>query len=343
MSLDRDFYRLWQHENGTWYIIWSANSGRQYGTKRISTRTTDRREAEQYRAQFLAGLKNPTPAVEPTISYLLDRYRNEHGVNLRSLDTIDQSLKCLKPFFGELFPSHISNSLLKEYAQSRDVSDGTILRRLGILRTALRYAEGNRWIVKQPSFIMPVRQPPPCEIWFTRDQVDILIENALSPHLRLFIKLGLATAARSGAIVELTWNQIDFNRGVIDFGRGHGNKRRAVVPMNEALREALLESRELAQTPFVIEFNGKGVKSVKKSFARLCKDSEIKGSPHVLRHTAATWLIADGVPISEVARLLGDSEKMVEKVYGKHAPEYLKRAVSHLNFKRGNRNPEPNP
>jgi|HubBroStandDraft_6_1064221.scaffolds.fasta_scaffold1483852_2 hypothetical protein len=33
------------------------------------------------------------------------------------------------------------------------------------------------------------------------------------------------------------------------------------------------------------------------------------------------------------ARLLGDSEKTVETVYGKHAPDYLRRAVNSLNLK----------
>jgi hypothetical protein len=40
----------------------------------------------------------------------------------------------------------------------------------------------------------------------------------------------------------------------------------------------------------------------------------------------------DGVPLSEVARLLGNSEAMVEKVYGKHSPDYLRRAVGVLNL-----------
>jgi len=72
----------------------------------------------------------------------------------------------------------------------------------------------------------------------------------------------------------------------------------------------------------------------KAGFRRLCKECSITASPHVLRHTAVTWLIMDGVPLSEVARLLGDSEKTVEKVYGKHAPDYLRRAVNALNLAR---------
>lgn len=158
--------------------------------------------------------------------------------------------------------------------------------------------------------------------------------------MKLFIQIAISTAARSGAILDLTWQQIDFENRLMDFGRGWGNKRRAVVPMNDDVYESLKTARELAESEYVIEYHGKRVASVKAGFRRLCHDCGITASPHVLRHTAATWLIMDGVSLSEVARLLGDSEKTVEKVYGKHAPDYLRRAVSVLKV-RAERIPQP--
>lgn len=337
MSKHNELYRFWTHTNGTIYISWtepSPTKERTSITKRLSTGTTDWKKAEQFRAQFITGLKNAAPKEEPTIEFILDRYRNERGVNTRSLDTIDQHMRPLKEYFGDLLPSHLSNSLFADYIKDLHVSDGTILRRLGILKAAIHYAEGERWIDRQPKFIMPVKQPPPRDVWLTRDEVALLINKAKSEHLRLFIKIAICTAARSGAILDLQWSQIDFEQDMIDFGQGYGNKRRSVVPINQELQEDLLEARELAQSDYVIEYRGEPIKSVKKSFRVLCKECGIKASPHVLRHTAATWLVMESVPLSEVARLLGDSEKTVEKVYGKHSPDYLRRAVGVLNFSR---------
>jgi integrase len=45
-----------------------------------------------------------------------------------------------------------------------------------------------------------------------------------------------------GAILDLTWDRVDFEHGTIDFmpaGRDKTNKRRTVVPMNKRAREAL--------------------------------------------------------------------------------------------------------
>jgi integrase len=100
--------------------------------------------------------------------------------------------------------------------------------------------------------------------------------------------------------------------------------------MNDDVHAALLEARELAQTDHVVEFNGSPLKSVEIAFRRLCKACDIKASLHVLRQTAATWLVMDGVPLREAVRLLGNSEAMVEKVYGKHLRDYLRRAVNSL-------------
>ncbi len=339
MSRDSDKYRLWKHPIGTIYVIWNepsdpaANRFKRQ-TKRVSTGTTDWDEAEQFRAQFIAGLSNAAPQAEPTIGYLLERYRNEHGPTTRCLETIDYHLKALLPFFGQLLPSHVTNKLLIQYASESQNSSGTILRQLRTLSAAMHYAEGNKWIGPVPRFAMPVSAPPPRDLWLTREQVGLLIEKAKSPHIRLFILFAVSTAARSGAILELTWQQIDFEKRLIDFGRGWGKKRRSVVPMNEDVYTALCIAKELAQTDHVIEFNCKPLNSIKGAFRKLCKEANIEASPHVLRHTAATWLVMDGVPLREVARLLGNSEKMVEEVYGKHSPDYLRRAVNALSLKK---------
>jgi integrase len=339
MSRNQDTYRLWQHTNGTWYVIWTERTQTKSNelrsqSRRISTSTTDRKTAEQFRAQFIAELNNPPPPPEPTIVYLLKRYQKEHGVNTRSPITIECHLKSLIPFFGDLLPCHVTNQLLKQYAEAKsELSAGTILRQLGTLKAALRFAQGNRWIAPLPPLKMPVGHPPPRDIWLTREQVGQLIEKAKSSHLRLFIQLAVTTGARSGAILDLTWPQVDFDKGIIDYGKGWGNKRRAIVPVNDDLREALTAAKELALSNYVIEFNGKKIKCVRKSFTRLCEECGFKASPHVLRHTAATWLVMDGVPLSEVARLLGNSEAMVEQVYGKHSPDYLRRAVGVLNLR----------
>lgn len=340
-TTEREHFRLWRRKtNGIWYVV--TGSGAR--TRSVSTGQTERKAAEVRRSQIIADIDNAPPPSDVLIGALLDRYRNEHGVKTRTLSSIDYHLKFLKPYLGDLLPAQITNKSLEGYAGHRQgmgkrkgdkhvaevVSNGTILREIGTLKAALRFAAGNRWIPPMPPLQAPVTQPPPRDRWLSRNDARKLIAEAKSDHVRLFIKLALATAARSGAILDLKWEQVNFERGLIDFGRGYGNKRRAIVPMNDETLKALEAAHKTKLTDYVVEFEKKSVASVKTAFRRLVKRCGIDASPHTLRHTAATWLVMDGVPLAEVARLLGDNEKTVEKVYGKHAPDYLRRAVNAL-------------
>jgi integrase len=49
-------------------------------------------------------------------------------------------------------------------------------------------------------------------------------------------------------------------------------------------------------------------------------------SPHVLRHTAGTWMAQRGVPLWEIAGYLGHSYERTSELYAHHHPDYLQTA-----------------
>jgi integrase len=93
----------------------------------------------------------------------------------------------------------------------------------------------------------------------------------------------------------------------------------------------------LAGSHFV-EFNGRPVKSVKTGFNKAVALARLSGEgskmvPHTLRHTAATWLVQRGVPAWQAAGYLGMSIEMIERVYGHHSPEHLRKAAEAITRK----------
>jgi hypothetical protein len=60
---------------------------------------------------------------------------------------------------------------------------------------------------------------------------------------------------------------------------------------------------------FFVEWNGRPITtSVKTGFASAVEGAKIEhATPHTLRHTAATWLMQNGVEIREAAGFLGMS------------------------------------
>lgn len=78
----------------------------------------------------------------------------------------------------------------------------------------------------------------------THSQFERFLDAVRAPPARLYALIGLYTMARPTAILELTWDRIDFVRGLVDFnpdGRRQTQKRRPVVFENQPLRDALQE------------------------------------------------------------------------------------------------------
>ena len=80
---------------------------------------------------------------------------------------------------------------------------------------------------------------------------------------------------------------------------------------------------------FAVEWNEKPVRDVDKAFRNVARAAGLSHiSPHVLRHTAATWLMQSGADKWEAAGYLGMTLETLERVYGHHHPDYLKSAVN---------------
>jgi integrase len=104
--------------------------------------------------------------------------------------------------------------------------------------------------------------------------------------------------------------------------------------MTNAARAALEAAHKGRQSEFVIEWAGRRVASVKRAFREACAKAGLEGvTPHVLRHTAAVWMIEAGASITEVSQYLGHTDTRVTyRVYARHSPEHLRNAAKALEF-----------
>jgi len=337
-KLARPVYRL-RLRGRTYVIDWTdEESG---NTRTVSTGQRELVEAETWRDQWVAGREQPLPPVQPTIAKLLDGYLAARTPKVAAPETLKWSAKQINKYVGNLEPQMLASDTYSKRRSEDGVSDGTIRREVGALRAALAWAQREKWIAEVPYVEMP-SQPEPRNRWLTQQEVDDLIRAASSPHVRLFMVLAYHTAARAGAILELTWDRVDFERKVISYdrpGRQRNKKRRAVVPINAPALAELQAARMVRVSDHVIEFRGKPVGSIKSGFLAACRRARIaQCSPHVLRHSAATHMVEARVPMVDIARMLGDTVAMVEKVYGKHSPDFLRNAADAL---AGKINPTP--
>jgi len=240
----------------------------------------------------------------------------------------------LEPSFGYKLGKAVTKADCREYAAMRKrqgKSNSTVKTELEALRACLRWHYGK----DAPQTPAP---PPskPRDRYLTREEADRLLEHVETPHVRLFVTLAISTGARMGALLDLTWDRVDFAHGTIDFnpaGRDKTNKRRTVVPMNKRAREALEEARRGALTDHVIEYGGKPVQSVKKAIRAAAERAGVPCSPHVFRHTAGVWMAQADVPMQKIAQFLGHtSTRVTETVYARYSPRFMEDAAAALEW-----------
>jgi len=167
-------------------------------------------------------------------------------------------------------------------------------------------------------------------------------------HLTRFVLLGVYSGSRPGVLPKLQWEPSDdsawvdldkgwiYRRGRLE--RDHPTKRRPVMRIPKRLLGHMRRWRRqddalnlqrakagLAPITTVLHHGGRAIRGrIRKGYAGIVADAGLAAeiTPHWHRHTAATWLMEDNVPLRRAAQYLGMTEKTLERVYGHHRPTH---------------------
>ena len=219
------------------------------------------------------------------------------------------------------------------FDSGKSLSNGTLNGELAILRAAIRHRWKRGGLTYAPH-VKSLPKPPPRQRHLTESECRRLLHSCHEVYLKRYVLLALNTLQRPSAILGLHADQIDLATLRIDFlppGQAQSHKRRPIVPINSTLATTLESALEESETGFVIEYRGKPIKSIKHSLRNACDRTGLEGvTPYTLRHTGATLLAANGVPMRQIAGMLGHTTQRTTEMYAKHAPEYLQEASSTL-------------
>lgn len=246
----------------------------------------------------------------------------------------------LLEFFGLKTLRDINGQLCRAYHAERGqkVTQGTVRRELVTLQAAINF-----WHLESPLDAVPkVWKPedsPGRDRVLTRTEAAKLLNAARKlrlPHVSRFILLGLYTGTRHAAILKLRWTESD-DAGWLDAERGiiyragrlekQTRKRRDAARMPDRLlahvrRWARLD---LAQGPqaAVCRYRGQPIARQQRGWEAVVKAAKVHGiTPHILKHSATTWLLQSGMDIWSVSGLTSTGTKTLETVYGHHSLEF---------------------
>jgi integrase len=232
------------------------------------------------------------------------------------------------------------------------VTEATARRELEDLRAAINH----HWREGLCSEIVAVALPAKGigrDMWLDRDKVARLLwsawrarqkmrgentERDVGQHIARFILIGVYSGTRHAAICAASPYPA-IGRGYVDLERGvFHRRRRGAAETKKRQPPVRLPRRLLAHlrrwhrlgiaTHAFVEWNGKPVTSVRKGFAAAAVGAGLpitgpdKVTPHVLRHTAATWAMQWGADLWEAAGWLGMTPQMLQDRYGHHHPDF---------------------
>jgi integrase len=177
------------------------------------------------------------------------------------------------------------------------------------------------WIDKPP-VIKLYREPKRRVRYLTPEQALALLDE-LPWHLADIVRFSLATGLRRANVTKLDWSQVDLKRRVAWI---HGDQAKAGKPIHVTLNATALEvlTRQIGKHQTrVFTYKGNPVSQVNtKAWYGALKRVGIEDFRwHDLRHTWASWLTQQGVPLNVIQEMgAWESAEMVRR-YAHLAPE----------------------
>jgi integrase len=281
--------------------------------------------------------------------YLIEaRYRNgvkESG--LRSLLPPQLQLKVLRDFFKSKRLKALTYSDIRRFREMRlkvpkrgggERSIASVNRELALLRRILNVAcHELRWISRNPFHdgkpLISIAAEQKRERILSRDEEQRLLEQCTGrrKHLKALIICLIDTGCRKGEILKMTWQDVNLETRELFIPMMNTKTARAkTVPVsNRMLLELERMWDESPQDPNDLVF---GLKSLKRSFDTARSKAGIpEVRIHDLRHTYASRLAKNHMPIAELARMLGHATLEMSYRYINSDSETLDRARNIVN------------
>lgn len=274
---------------------------------------------------------------------------------MRSLATPKSQLKILRDFFKRKKLRSLTYTDIRRFREMRlktptrrkldadgnpvgKRSIATVHRELALLRRMLNVAcRELRWIQRNPfqdgEPLVRNAVERKRERILSRDEEQTLLAQCTGKreHLRAFIICAIDTGCRKGELLKMLWRDInlDARELFIPMTNTKTGREKTVPVSNRMLVELKKLWKQSDQNPDALVF---GVKDVKNSFDGARNGAKIPDVRiHDLRHSYATRLAKNHMPIAEIARMLGHATLEMSYRYINSDSETLERARNTVN------------
>jgi integrase len=233
---------------------------------------------------------------------------------------------------GKLTPEHVA-AMQRRLAED-GLSPHSIRMARTVLVAALSHAERTGLVARNVAKLAPgPRLGPRRDDAMTTAEVDKVLAAAAGDRWEAIAVLALRLGLRQGELLALRWDDVDLDAGTLTVRQAKTRAGERTVPLLDDTLDAVRRRREIATGELAFAHNN-GSRIDPRNLRVWWKD--LLTAAHVLyrrfhatRHTAATLLLDQGVPLEVVSAILGHSGLAITAdVYSRVTADAKRRALT---------------
>ena len=274
-----------------------------------------------------------------TIDIFLEAMRAERGRSANTIAAYGRDLNAAATVLGDL--CRVDADTLADYVAHIDATPATVARKVSALRTFYKFLMLEKIIDKNPTTGLELpRAKRALPKFLSPDEINLLISSAgdvrNATRLRAMIELLYASGLRVSELCELRASAVLGDKLLI---HGKGAKER-MVPMHDTAAHAIAHWMDMAGidaggNQYIFPSNGQSGHITRDGFFKTLKKCAIlagidpkRVSPHVLRHSFASHLLAGGANLRAIQTMLGHEDISTTQIYTHVMPEKLAQTVA---------------
>ncbi len=285
-------------------------------------------------------------AIDEFVRILISRGLSEHTITAYKKDLL-QLEDFLTKYFedGSVKLDQITRLFLRDFLRHLSMNDRnnrTLARKATTMKNFFQFCEKNEYLKKNPAAKLHIPKfEKKLPKYFSEKEMEELLNipdlsSKFGIRNRAILELIYSSGLRISEIADCKMGQIDLNEKLIRI-IGKGNKER-IVPVSSKAKIAIrnyLTIREqfgsrFSGDSFFLSKSGKSLSSneIREILSRyLNLVAKTKGySPHSIRHSFATHLLARGADLRAVQEMLGHSNLSTTEIYTHLTLKDLKKA-----------------
>ena len=295
--------------------------------------------------------------------FYIDEFSNflllEKNLSTNTINSYRKDILQFENYISVKFKSKIDikNALSKDvfdeyltYLYDKEYRPATLARKLSSVKSFFIFLEDEKIISSNPvKFLKFPKLQRKIPKTLNQEIIDTMLDNSKNLSLRdsTIIELLYATGIRASELINIKIIDIDFNEATLRI-LGKGSKERIIPIHNLALQlitkywkneiynhNKLVKNKNIKFKRDLLFLNLHGKKLTRQGLWYIIKNISKKLgldinkiSPHILRHTFATHLLYNGVPLRHLQELLGHSNISTTQIYTHLSDQYIESEYS---------------